>query len=60
MSEEKEKVCPYLPAKKDGKPATCVKANCAAWVTVYTIEHLPVTGCIRVLQPQMTDGLLRV
>lgn len=60
MTDASRKVCPYLPATKDGDPARCLREQCVCWVTIYTIEHLPVTGCIRVAAPQMHDGLLRV
>ena len=61
MNDEKTpKICPYIQGEKNGQPFRCVRDQCVSWTTVYTVEYLATTGCIRVFEPQMTDGLLRV
>lgn len=56
----KEKICPDITLATDKEPRKCVRHECAFWQTVYTIEGIPTSGCIKNLGPQMTDGLLRV
>jgi len=54
----KKKVCPLM---SDGTSKIhCIEHECMFWTMVYTTERHTTYGCIKVLEPQMVDGLLRV
>lgn len=57
------KICPLMSYRDQECTVTqCVEHECMFWITVYTTENVGtrVNGCAHALQPQMSDGRLRV
>ncbi len=63
-----DKICPLMSGNAysvdDGKllfnAVHCQEGQCQFWITVYTTENDPVSGCCHALAPRMVEGLYRV
>lgn len=56
----KPKICPDITIASDKEPRKCMRWDCEFYQTVYTTEGISISGCIKVLGPQMVDGQFRV
>lgn len=65
MSQNKN-ICPIMTKSicndkgEIQNPILCQQSKCQLWISVSTTEFIQTEGCCFELQPQMSNGLLRV